>query len=41
MKLRDIIAVPFWAIALVLDLVAVTIGGSWTAKLIRTKINEK
>ena len=33
MKLRDLLAVPFWALATILDLIAVTIGGTWTSEM--------
>ena len=37
MQLRDLLAVPFWALAQMLDLLAVVIGGVYTSKLIRGK----
>lgn len=33
MKLRDLLAVPFWALATLLDYLAVTIGSKWTAQM--------
>lgn len=33
MKLRDILAVPFWVLAMALDWIATTIGGVWTSKM--------
>lgn len=33
MKIRDILAIPFWASALALDWIAVKIGGVWTAQM--------
>lgn len=33
MKLRDMLAIPFWSLAMVLDWIAVVIGGEWTAKM--------
>jgi hypothetical protein len=32
-KLRDFLAVPFWALALGLDWIAIHIGGKWTAEM--------
>lgn len=33
MKIRDLLAVPFWALALGLEWLAVKIGGTWTAQM--------
>jgi len=33
MKLRDLLAVPFWVLAQALDFLAVYIGGKWTAQM--------
>lgn len=33
MKIRDMLAVPFWALAMGLDRIALTIGGEWTARM--------
>jgi hypothetical protein len=33
MKIRDIIAIPFWVIATICDGIAVRIGGVWTARM--------
>ena len=38
MKIRDILAIPFWSLAQLLDYIAVAIGGVWTAKLIKEKL---
>lgn len=32
MKFRDLLAVPFWALAMGLERIALAIGGVWTAK---------
>ena len=32
-QFRDFLAVPFWALALLFDWLAVTIGGVWTAEM--------
>jgi len=31
--IRDFLAVPFWAIAIVFDWLAVKVGGRWTAEM--------
>lgn len=41
---RDLIAVPVWALALKLDMLALKIGGEWTAQMFldeRNKISKK
>lgn len=35
MKLRDLLAVPFWALALFFNYLAVSIGGKWTAQMFK------
>ena len=39
-KIRDLLATPFWGLALVLDRLAVSIGGEWTARLLLGKIKK-
>jgi hypothetical protein len=33
MKLRDVLAVPFWLVAVLFDRIALAIGGIWTAQM--------
>lgn len=33
MKLRDIIAIPFWGISILCDMLAVKAGGAWTSDM--------
>ena len=33
MKIRDILAIPFWVLSMGLDRIALIIGGEWTAKM--------
>lgn len=33
-KIRDILAVPFWALSQLLEYISILIGGEWTANMI-------